>query len=205
MREINECTEEVFRRSEKRITERRRKRGRVLAVCIPICLIAAAWSAVVFSPMWPEGGGFGQESLSGGAAGNAPGSACPASPYDAVEIQSGGIIPKHYEEVTDRTAVAEIFCAIDVLFADAGGGDGNISENFQVNEEPSAVEDTGNHDLIESEDKSKDCTVTFTAEDGSRAVYRLSGNTLLNGSTDETVFLSDAQTAGLLAVLGLAE
>lgn len=39
MREINECTAEVFRRSEKRIKERRRNRNRVIALCIPLCLV----------------------------------------------------------------------------------------------------------------------------------------------------------------------
>ncbi|MDE5995971.1 MAG: hypothetical protein K2G56_03545 [Eubacterium sp.] len=39
MRELNECTAEVFRRSEKRIKKHRRIRNRVLAVCIPLCLV----------------------------------------------------------------------------------------------------------------------------------------------------------------------
>ena len=35
MREINECTAEVFRRSEKRIKERKRNRNRILNVLHP--------------------------------------------------------------------------------------------------------------------------------------------------------------------------
>ena len=38
MREINEYTAEVFRRSENRIKARKRKRNRMLAICIPLCL-----------------------------------------------------------------------------------------------------------------------------------------------------------------------
>lgn len=34
MREINECTAEVFRRSEKRIKERKRNRNRILKTCV---------------------------------------------------------------------------------------------------------------------------------------------------------------------------
>lgn len=41
MREINECTAEVFRRSEKRIKERKNIWIRTLAICIPLCLVAA--------------------------------------------------------------------------------------------------------------------------------------------------------------------
>jgi len=38
MKEINEYTAEVFRRSENRIKKRKRKRNRILAICIPLCL-----------------------------------------------------------------------------------------------------------------------------------------------------------------------
>ncbi len=41
MREINECTAEVFRRSEKRIKMRKNLWIRTLAVCIPLCLVTA--------------------------------------------------------------------------------------------------------------------------------------------------------------------
>ena len=48
MREINECTAEVFRRSEKRIKARRNAWIRAIAVCIPICLVAAICVGVYF-------------------------------------------------------------------------------------------------------------------------------------------------------------
>ncbi|MDE6413378.1 MAG: hypothetical protein K2K42_05795, partial [Eubacterium sp.] len=47
MRELNACTAEVFRRSEKRIKERRRMRRRALALCIPLCLIVTIWSVSI--------------------------------------------------------------------------------------------------------------------------------------------------------------
>lgn len=47
MRELNVCKAEVFRRSEKRIKERRRMRRRVLALCIPLCLIVTIWSVSI--------------------------------------------------------------------------------------------------------------------------------------------------------------
>ena len=51
MRELNDCTAEVFRRSEKRIKERRRMRKRVLAVCIPLCLIITIGSVAILPEM----------------------------------------------------------------------------------------------------------------------------------------------------------
>ena len=55
MREINDCTAEVFRRSENRIKERKRNRNRVLAMCIPLCLIITIFSVAMIPGMLPVG------------------------------------------------------------------------------------------------------------------------------------------------------
>lgn len=55
MRELNECTAEVFRRSEKRIKERRRIRNRVFAWCIPLCLVITLWFVTFLPAMGPVG------------------------------------------------------------------------------------------------------------------------------------------------------
>ena len=200
MRELNECTAEVFRRSERRIKARRRGRVRALVLCIPVCLIAAVWSAVALSPAGLVGDSVGSDRFQGEAAGNAP--ASPACPYDAVEIRRTGLFPEEQEHtgtVTDRPEVAEMFQAICALFADAAGSDQISCASLP------ALEENKSNGLIESAGKRKDYTITFTAGDGSRAVYTLRANILVNESTNETVFLSGGQAAGLLAVLGLSE
>lgn len=211
MRNLDECTAEVFRRGEKRIKERRRKRSRVLAVCIPVCLIAAVSSAIIFPPMMSAEEAAGHDRFTGEAAGSAPESA--SCPYTVVEIQDAGLFEnEYYEEVTDRLAVAEMFSAVNSLFADANrnasgnlpASEGFLAESFPA-ENPPADAANGNQAQTESAGTWKGCTITFTAEDGSQAVYRISGNTLVNVTTNETVFLSDSQTAGLLAVLGISE
>lgn len=201
MRDLKECTAEVFRRSEQKIKERRRKRGRVLAVCVPICLAAAVWPASIL--------------LAGKTADNAPLAEEMAEntgmnfvcPYTEVEIQDGGLFPEeHYGKVADRAVVAELFEAVSSLFADTGGSH-DADENLPANENYPAYD--GNvgdcQDESASRDRLRGCTVIFTAKDGSQAVYRLVENTLVNVSANETVFLSDAQTAGLMAVLGISE
>lgn len=57
MRELNECTAEVFRRSENRIKERKKKRNHVLAWCIPLCLLIAVCSVIPLMPGEPANGG----------------------------------------------------------------------------------------------------------------------------------------------------
>lgn len=210
MRDLNECTAEVFRRGEQRIKERGRKRRRVLAVCIPVCLFAAVWPAIIFPPMTPEMGTDHFVQPDGETAVSAPESL--ACPYTAVEIQASGLFQDgHYGKVTDQLAVAEMFRAVeslfagDSLFADAAGNGPTAGENYPSDENFPAEENSKNDNLAESAGKWKGCTITFTAQDGSQAVYLFSGNTLADADTNETVFLSGPQAAELMAVLGISE
>lgn len=58
MREIDECTAEVFRRSEKRIKEIKKKHSRVLIVCVTLCLSVVVLMVALFPVMLPaEGNG----------------------------------------------------------------------------------------------------------------------------------------------------
>ena len=198
MRDLNECTAEVFRRSEKRIKERRKNHSRVLAVCIPVCLIAAVGSAIIFPPMLLAEEISDRAQVVGESAMSGPESI--ACPYTAVEIRESGMFPEEYSgNVTDPAAVTEMFRAIHLFFADTDSNDMANGGNLPLKEEPGA------NDLTDAASNRTDCSIIFTAEDGSQAVYHLSENTLVNVSTNETVSLSDSQTAGLMAVLGLSE
>ena len=48
MRELHECQAEVFRRSEKRIKERKQRRNHILMVCIPLILCVTIFGAFLF-------------------------------------------------------------------------------------------------------------------------------------------------------------
>lgn len=51
MRELHECQAEVFRRSEKRIKERRARRNHILMACIPLVLCLTIFGAFLFPQM----------------------------------------------------------------------------------------------------------------------------------------------------------
>ena len=199
MRELNECTAEVFRRGEQRIKERRRKRNRVLAVCIPVCLTAAIWSAMDLPARGPAAETSDNAQAVLEIDGVAPGSC--VCPYAEVEIQAAG----HCEEVADPAAVAEMFVAVNALFADVDGNAQAVGENNRTDENFPSEADNANLDLTGPTNHWKDYMITFTAENGSRAVYHLSGNTLADVSTNMTIFLNDSQLAGLMAVFGISE
>lgn len=192
MREINECTAEVFRRSEKRIQRRKRNRNHILTLCFSFCLIVTAWTVVLPAMMSnlikksetaPEMVGDGSESFD--------------CTYTAVEIQNDDLLPEHCEKVTDEAAVAKIFSAIDSLFEEVGRTDQN--GGAETNEGDGNLAQPG------STSPWKSYTITFTTEDGSQTVYNLSGNSLLNVDTNETVVLSDNQVAELMTVFGISE
>ena len=196
MRELDECTAEVFRRGEKRIEAHRRARNRVFALCVPVCLIAAVWSVTVFPAVTPD--------LKTGDCVQAVGETVenagtgPACPYTAVEIQGAGMLPEwHTGKITDPAAAADMFRAVRSLFEETGGNAQNAGESAP------SPEDHTYHDRTDSVGTEEDCTIIFTSEEGLRAVYFLSGNTLTDADTNETVSLSDVQAAGLMAVLGL--
>ena len=51
MRELHECQAEVFRRSEKRIKERKQRRNHILMTCIPLVLCLSIFGAFLFPQM----------------------------------------------------------------------------------------------------------------------------------------------------------
>lgn len=214
MREINECTAEVFRRSEKRIKERRKKRNRFLALCIPLCLIVVVWSVMILPKMMPSamdkynaemsaasnssGGAYEMfgDADSNDTAAEMTGNSAQSlpCPYTAAEIQGTDIFPEYYAKATDKVAVTIIFNAIHSLY-DVDGADQSNGESFEDNVYDSQTSSTS---------QLKGYTIIFTTEEGSQAVYNLSENILLNVKTNETVILSDIQAAELMTVLGIS-
>lgn len=215
MREIKECTAEVFRRSEKRIKERKSMRNRILVLCIPVCLVMTAVSVWFFPKMKIHDETYGSAMDAAGDIGAAEnfGDAFESAsfefgafPYTVVELRSADPLPEHAEKVTDRAVVADLFDAIhsffvdaDMTFSDVIGDAQAGNEDFMAGEEPSSQWSAG------SSGQQKAYTILFTADEGLQTMYRLDGNTLSNGNTNETVILNDAQVAELLIVFGISE
>lgn len=194
MREINECTAEVFRRSEKRIKERKRNRNRILALCIPLCLIVTVCSVTILPAMMSS---MRTKNDAAEMVGDTDGSL--VCSYTTVEIQNADLSLEYYEKVTDQTTVTNIFSVIHSLFADNDEPDQDVGEAFETNEDNLHTDQDG------STNRLKGYAITFTTEDGSKTVYNLNGNVLLNVNTNETVFLGDEQVVELMAVLAILE
>lgn len=67
MREFNECKAEVFRRMEKGIKERKKRRNRIVACCVPLCLCITVFSAAILPAMLPAEKGLSESDRRGQA------------------------------------------------------------------------------------------------------------------------------------------
>lgn len=191
MREINECTAEVFRRSEMRIKERRKKNKRILAFCIPLCFVTVLWAAMSFYPVGTEADSFD------------------ATANDQVmvdqDIDNTGAVeyrfselsikksPDEIEKITIAEDVAKIFEIIDECFSETEETDALIPDTLPDDDliwnHPCSGED--------------EITLTFYETDAGECVYIFSGNRLVSVDTGETVFVSEDRLTELEAVLGL--
>lgn len=187
MKDINEYTAEVFRRSEKKIKEQKRNRARIFALCVPLFLIVSVCSALFLpvSSMRKKDGNIANGE-------NHTESDCQ---YIALEIYFNGLSAEHYEKVTNSTDVAELFGIIDSLFVDADG------ESHYVDGEAMVA---GSNDS-QYGTKDKGYTMIFTGKDSSMIKYRLIGNTLINEKENKTVFLDNEEVAALMTALGISD
>ena len=199
MRELKECTAEVFRRSEKRIKDRKRNRNRLLVLCLPLCLVVTALSVTLLPALMAAERrhdnavemdvGYGD----GNDAETTLESLGISCAYTAVALQGAA----HSEMVTDRAAIANLYDTIRSIFAHADGeGQGDVGD---------VAEESADLDQTESAEKREEYTILFSNKEGEQTVYHLVGNTLLHEGTNETVRLSDAQVAELFTVFGIPE
>lgn len=197
MREINECTAEVFRRSEKRIKERKRNRNRILALCIPLCLIVTVWSIMILPAMMPanksnNSAGEGMDMM-GGVDGT-------DAAFVRVEVMSTGTATQSTILKDDVDEVAQIYYTVQSSFVSSSGGN-----KESVNEEAEDDALTENKDYSQSgtTNLSSGFRIIFTTENGTQTIYSLSGDKLINETTKQETTLTEDQRSNLLDMLGL--
>ena len=198
MREINECTAEVFRRSEKRIKERKRNRNRILAFCIPLCLIVTVWSIMILPAMMPASKSDNNAGEGMDIMGSVDGT---AAAYVRVEVMSTGTATQSAILKDDADEVAQIYYTVQSSFVNSGGGN---KESAKEEAEDDALTDE-NKDYSQSgtTNLSSGFRIIFTAENGTQTIYSLSGDKLINETTKQETILTEEQRSNLLDMLGL--
>ena len=198
MREINECTAEVFRRSENRIKERKRNRNRILAFCIPLCLIVTVWSIMILPAMMPA-------SKSNNSAGEGMDIMGSVDGTDAafvrVEVMSTSTATQSTILKDDVDEVAQIYNIVQSSFVNSGGGN-KESANDKA-EDDALTEENKDYSQSGTTNLSSGFRIIFTAENGTQTIYSLSGDKLINETTKQETILTVDQRSNLLDRLGL--
>lgn len=198
MRELNECKSEVFRRSENRIRERRMKRKRVFALCIPLVLCMTVCSVMILPVMMPAkfaNDAVVEDMVEEDASGSYDCS------YTEVVIRNTEDPCADSQKITDMAEINKIFSAIYNLYGNADSAGGVLFEadadDMQVGE--------SSEQARELSSRRNGCVIIFRTEEGSENAYTLDGNELLNVNENTKMTLTDSQIAELKAVLGISE
>lgn len=212
MRDLEDCKAEVFRRSEERIKERKRKRNRVLACCIPLCLLLVAGGLYIrplLEPVDDMGGLYSggtnriPDRVLGGLDYELHSS---VTAYSSVTITDRTGSKEVSRKVTDGEALGEL-CGFMAMYFDMSGttvkeemADGADGASAGKPLFGSAVGDTIREELEEKyglEEPLADYKLIFRRSTGEELKLRLYGNYLYNEKDGCEVTLSDDQLAVL--------
>lgn len=198
MREINECTAEVFRRSEKRIKERKRNRKRILAFCIPLCLIVTVWSIMILPAIMPANKSDNNAGEGMDIMGSVDGT---DTAFVRVEIMSIGTATQSTILKDDADEVAQIYYTVQSSFVSSG--EGNKESANDKAEDDALTEENKDYSQSGTTNLSSRFRIIFTTENGAQTVYSLSGDKLINETTKQETILTKDQRTNLLNMLGL--
>ena len=119
MRNFEERKAEVFRRSENRIKERKRNRNRILAFCVPLCLIVTVWSIMILPAMMPANKSNNSAGEGMDIMGSVDGT---DAAFVRVEVMSTGTATQSAILKDDADEVAQIYYTVQSSFVNSGGG-----------------------------------------------------------------------------------
>ena len=195
MRELHECQAEVFRRSEKRIKERKQRRNHILMACIPLVLCITLLGAFLFPGATPEdprfngsaGGGLTEEKFES--------LSCPIAKITV----TGGNFSQTYKEVEDLLLISDQLYSYGSRGSETNGttDDGIASEGEDRKENADDVSGS----VADSANIAY--TITLITHEGVKTEYRLAGKTLENLTTKQTYHLSQTQVNELYELLGI--
>ena len=203
MRELHDCTAEVFRRSKERI-EKRRRRNRVAALCLPLVL-CVSMAGVLHMSGWNDKGATEDAT---------PTNAAPESSQSSairIHVTGGDVSLSH----ADPKAVQNILLQLDACSGVMAGGllDSADSDPEGIAADETEGETTAPADVPRGWEDRESVTqntthvgyaITVILEDGSVLSYYLSDSTLEDLTKNETYPLTQAELDYLKELLGVS-
>lgn len=175
MKNFEERKAEIFRRSEKRISERKKKRKRIFSICIPLLICIGAYSIFILPAMMPAGS----------ADSNAEYQELADSiiyPTTVKILNNDGNLLFTY---TQAQEIANICNAIDSIII--------------INENPTEEISTEKiaHEVADEISPADSYSIMIVYNTGNTTTYTISENTLFNTSTNNYYVLTDQQKNAL--------
>lgn len=190
MRELHECQAEVFRRSEKRIKERKARRNHILMACIPLALCLTIFGAFLFPRMddFKQAPESSNEQFSGAMGTDAMGGVITGS----VEVSGNGITSYYSTEEN----VLEIMRLINGIVAIPETESDGSDDRDYITDESHSTEQKENQ-------KENGYTILLKRGDGSTAEYLLTGSLLIDQATQQEYPVSEDTLKDLKDALGI--
>ncbi len=190
MRNLNECQAEVFRRSETRIKERRRRRNHILMTCMPLALCVSILAVFMLS-----GGKFTESEITG-AAGVPPQNDSAYCYVSKVEVSGQG----KTKVFTDPEVVTSIYTQ---LLDYDGIREENILNSESKTEITPEEEKYGAAFVTGSLSGASGYRIVITLADGSEISYDWKGMVLTAQNPNRSYTLTKDQQKQLTELLGI--
>ena len=197
MRNFEERKAEVFRRSEKKIKERKARRNHILMACIPLVLCITLLGAFLFPGATPEDPGFNGSAGGGLTEEKFESLSCPIAKITV----TGGNFSQTYKEVEDLLLISDQLYSYGSRGSETNGttDDGIASEGEDRKENADDVSGS----VADSANIAY--TITLITHEGVKTEYQLVGKTLKNLTTKQTYNLSQTQVNELYELLGIPQ
>ena len=197
MRNFEERKAEVFRRSEKRIKERKQRRNHLIMACLPLVLCITILGAFLFTGGTPEDPGFNGAAGGGLTEEKFESLSCPIAKITI----TGGNFSQTYREVEDLLLISDQLYSYGLRGNETNGTtDDSIAAEGDDRKE-NADDIYGNI----TDHSNVAYTITLVTHEGVKTEYRLVGKTLENLTTKQTYHLSQTQVNELYELLGIPQ
>ena len=189
MRELHECQAEVFRRSEKRIKERKARRNHILMACIPLVLCLTIFGAFLFPQMddFKQAPESSNEQFSGAMGTDEDGGLFAGS----VEVSGNGV-SSYYTSVENVQGIMRL---INGIVAVPETNDGDDLRDYITDESTSTDK---------NENYQESCyKIVVKRSDKTSTEYLLVGSVLIDQTTQQEYPVSEDTMKDLKNALGI--
>ena len=195
MRDLQECQAEVFRRSEKKIQERKKRGKRLLTGCVALVVCTAALGAFLLPGTAERTGNSGLPNAAGGAFPELRGESYVCS-IAGITVTGHGFS----RTVTKPEEILRIWDQLQALCAQTPGDEPSTdgSDSIKHNENNSSP-------IYSSVSGDADYRITLTMWEGEPAGYLLTDSALKDLTAGKTYPLTPSQVDQWKTLLGIAD